>query len=51
MFLVSLVIISQGMVNVVRERKSIYNNDFSLSHFMETPKSLSNVKSNDHLVV
>lgn len=36
---------------MVRERKDIYNNDYSLSHFMETLKSLSNVKSSDHLVL
>lgn len=38
------------MVKMVTEKKATYNNDFSLSHFMETYKSLSNIKSTDYLV-
>ena len=39
------------MVKMVRERKATYNNDFSLSHFMETLKLLSNVRSTNYFFV
>lgn len=37
------------MVKMVKERKGTCNNDFSLSHFMEAYKSLSNIKPTSYL--